>query len=176
MPPSGPTATWPSSSTSWTSWWGWITFGSRFPLTTAWRPSPAFIQEHKLGIGMAQPAAIRDAAEKALTQAFGPGPWIEDRGRGLSLFKPGHAEEAGTSQNRRPRKSPPRPRHRKPTWRRHLPARSFLPAACPTPPLPERPPTASTPSAAAMSSWFSCPTRFRLQPATGHHPWKSLEL
>ncbi len=41
-------------------------------------PSPAFIHEHKLGIGMAQPAAIRGVAEKALTQAFGPGPWIED--------------------------------------------------------------------------------------------------
>jgi hypothetical protein len=41
-------------------------------------PSPAFVQEHKLGLGMAQPTAIRTAAEKALTQAFGPGPWIED--------------------------------------------------------------------------------------------------
>jgi len=41
-------------------------------------PTPAFIQEHKLGLGMAQPAAIRGAAERALTQAFGPGPWIED--------------------------------------------------------------------------------------------------
>ena len=41
-------------------------------------PSPAFIQEHKLGLGMAQPAVIRNAAESALTQAFGPGPWIED--------------------------------------------------------------------------------------------------
>jgi predicted AlkP superfamily pyrophosphatase or phosphodiesterase len=41
-------------------------------------PSPAFIQQHKLGLGMAQPANIRSAAEKALTQAFGPGPWIED--------------------------------------------------------------------------------------------------
>lgn len=40
-------------------------------------PSPAFIQEHKLGIGMAQPATVRGVAEKALTQAFGPGPWIE---------------------------------------------------------------------------------------------------
>jgi len=41
-------------------------------------PLPAFVQQHKLGIGMAQPAAIRSAAEMALTQAFGPGPWIED--------------------------------------------------------------------------------------------------
>jgi predicted AlkP superfamily pyrophosphatase or phosphodiesterase len=41
-------------------------------------PPPTFIQEHKLGLGMAQPANIRSAAEKALTQAFGPGPWIED--------------------------------------------------------------------------------------------------
>jgi predicted AlkP superfamily pyrophosphatase or phosphodiesterase len=41
-------------------------------------PSPAFVQEHKLGLGMAQPAAVRGAVEKALTQAFGPGPWVED--------------------------------------------------------------------------------------------------
>jgi predicted AlkP superfamily pyrophosphatase or phosphodiesterase len=41
-------------------------------------PSPAFIQEHKLGLGMAHPAAVRTAAENALTQAFGSGPWIED--------------------------------------------------------------------------------------------------
>jgi predicted AlkP superfamily pyrophosphatase or phosphodiesterase len=42
-------------------------------------PSPAFVQKHKLGMGTAQPANIRGAAEKALTQAFGPGPWIEDQ-------------------------------------------------------------------------------------------------
>ena len=41
-------------------------------------PSPAFVQEHKLGLGMAQPAAIRSVVEKALTQAFGPGLWVED--------------------------------------------------------------------------------------------------
>jgi predicted AlkP superfamily pyrophosphatase or phosphodiesterase len=41
-------------------------------------PNPAFILEHKLGPGNAQPAAIRSAAEKALTEAFGPGPWVED--------------------------------------------------------------------------------------------------
>jgi predicted AlkP superfamily pyrophosphatase or phosphodiesterase len=52
----------------------WIAFSADHGVA----PSPAFIQEHKLGIGMAQPAAIRAAAEKALTQAFGPGPWIED--------------------------------------------------------------------------------------------------
>jgi predicted AlkP superfamily pyrophosphatase or phosphodiesterase len=42
-------------------------------------PSPAFIQEHKLGLGMAQPSSAQGAAERALTQAFGPGPWIEDQ-------------------------------------------------------------------------------------------------
>ena len=52
----------------------WIAFSADHGVA----PSPAFIQEHKLGIGMAQPAAIRTAAETALTQAFGPGPWIED--------------------------------------------------------------------------------------------------
>jgi arylsulfatase A-like enzyme len=52
----------------------WITLSADHGVA----PSPAFVQEHRLGIGMAQPAAIRGAAEKALTQAFGPGPWVED--------------------------------------------------------------------------------------------------
>ncbi|MGO8790940.1 MAG: alkaline phosphatase family protein [Terriglobia bacterium] len=59
----------------------WIAFSADHGVA----PSPAFIQEHKLGIGMAQPAAIRNAAEKALTDAFGPGPWIEDEDE-ASLF------------------------------------------------------------------------------------------
>ncbi len=42
-------------------------------------PTPTFIEEHNLGVGLAQPVSIRNAAEKALTQAFGPGPWIEDQ-------------------------------------------------------------------------------------------------
>ena len=53
----------------------WIAFSADHGVA----PSPAFIQEHSLGIGLAQPATIRGAAEKALTQAFGPGPWIEDQ-------------------------------------------------------------------------------------------------
>jgi predicted AlkP superfamily pyrophosphatase or phosphodiesterase len=52
----------------------WIAFSADHGVA----PSPAFIQQHKLGMGMAQPAAIRNAAEQALTKAFGPGPWIED--------------------------------------------------------------------------------------------------
>ena len=52
----------------------WIAFSADHGVA----PSPAYIQQHKLGMGMAQPAAIRSAAEEALTQAFGPGPWIED--------------------------------------------------------------------------------------------------
>ncbi|MGO8814625.1 MAG: alkaline phosphatase family protein [Terriglobia bacterium] len=51
----------------------WIAFSADHGVA----PTPAFIQEHKLGIGLARPAAVRDAAEKALTQAFGAGPWIE---------------------------------------------------------------------------------------------------
>ena len=53
----------------------WIAFSADHGVA----PSPAFVQEHKLGMGMAQPASIRGAAEKALTQAFGAGPWIEDQ-------------------------------------------------------------------------------------------------
>ena len=52
----------------------WIAFSADHGVA----PTPAFIEEHKLGLGTAQPAAIRGVAEKALTQAFGPGPWIED--------------------------------------------------------------------------------------------------
>jgi arylsulfatase A-like enzyme len=52
----------------------WIAFSADHGVA----PSPAFVLKHRLGIGMAQPAAVRSAAEKALTQAFGPGPWIED--------------------------------------------------------------------------------------------------
>ena len=51
----------------------WIAFSADHGVA----PSPAFVQEHKLGIGTAHPAAVREAAEKALSQAFGPGPWIE---------------------------------------------------------------------------------------------------
>ena len=42
-------------------------------------PSPAFIQQHKLGLGMATPANVRAAVENALAHAFGPGPWVEDQ-------------------------------------------------------------------------------------------------
>jgi len=51
----------------------WIAFSADHGVA----PTPAFIQEHKLGMGMAHPASIRDAAEKALMQAFGAGSWIE---------------------------------------------------------------------------------------------------
>ena len=51
----------------------WIAFSADHGVS----PSPAFVQEHKLGIGMVQPSAILSAAEKALTEAFGAGPWIE---------------------------------------------------------------------------------------------------
>ncbi len=40
-------------------------------------PNPRFIKEHRLGPGNAQPAAIRDAVEQALTQSFGQDQWIE---------------------------------------------------------------------------------------------------
>jgi hypothetical protein len=52
----------------------WITLSADHGVA----PNPAFILEHKLGPGNAQPAAIRSAAENALTEAFGAGPWVED--------------------------------------------------------------------------------------------------
>ena len=40
-------------------------------------PNPGFIQDHKWGLGNAQPALVRDAVEIAMASAFGPGAWIE---------------------------------------------------------------------------------------------------
>jgi predicted AlkP superfamily pyrophosphatase or phosphodiesterase len=42
-------------------------------------PTPAYIQEHRLGLGSAQPAAIRVAVENAMKKSFGAGPWVEDQ-------------------------------------------------------------------------------------------------
>jgi len=39
-------------------------------------PTPEFIQGHKWGPGMAQLALIRNAVEKGLASAFGPGEWV----------------------------------------------------------------------------------------------------
>ena len=54
----------------------WITLSADHGVA----PSPAFIHEHQLGLGNAQVAAIRGAAEKALVAEFGAGPWVEDGG------------------------------------------------------------------------------------------------
>jgi len=53
----------------------WIAFSADHGVA----PTPAFIQEHRLGRGTAQSGMVRGAAEKALTEALGPGPWIEDQ-------------------------------------------------------------------------------------------------
>ena len=39
-------------------------------------PNPTFIQEHKLGVGVAQTALLRKAVEAAMTGEFGKGDWI----------------------------------------------------------------------------------------------------
>jgi predicted AlkP superfamily pyrophosphatase or phosphodiesterase len=52
----------------------WIAFSADHGVA----PTPDYIQVHRLGLGMAQPATTRVVAEKALAQAFGPGPWVED--------------------------------------------------------------------------------------------------
>jgi predicted AlkP superfamily pyrophosphatase or phosphodiesterase len=52
----------------------WVAFSADHGVA----PSPAYVQAHRLGLGMAQPGAVRGVAEKALTQAFGPGPWVDD--------------------------------------------------------------------------------------------------
>lgn len=50
----------------------WITLSADHGVA----PTPDFVREHNLGAGTAQTKAVRTAAEKALTEAFGPGPWI----------------------------------------------------------------------------------------------------
>jgi predicted AlkP superfamily pyrophosphatase or phosphodiesterase len=65
-------------------------------------PSPAFIQQHKLGLGMAQPAVIRGAAERALTQAFGPGPgpFIEDEDETYLFLNQDTVKKRGISESK----------------------------------------------------------------------------
>lgn len=41
-------------------------------------PTPAFIKDHKLGLGRFDPKAVRTAAEKALSKAFGQDRWVDD--------------------------------------------------------------------------------------------------
>jgi predicted AlkP superfamily pyrophosphatase or phosphodiesterase len=53
----------------------WIAFSADHGVA----PTPDYIQAHKLGQGMAQPASVRAAVEASLTKAFGPGPWIDDQ-------------------------------------------------------------------------------------------------
>jgi predicted AlkP superfamily pyrophosphatase or phosphodiesterase len=53
----------------------WITLSADHGVA----PDPAFIQLHNLGPGIApETKIIRDAAEKALDDSFGSGPWIEN--------------------------------------------------------------------------------------------------
>ena len=53
----------------------WITLSADHGVA----PTPAYVLEHNLGLGTAHPKDVRAAAEKALTDAFGPGPWIENQ-------------------------------------------------------------------------------------------------
>jgi predicted AlkP superfamily pyrophosphatase or phosphodiesterase len=41
-------------------------------------PTPKFIKQYHLGLGNAVTSAVRDAVEKALSQSYGPGQWVED--------------------------------------------------------------------------------------------------
>ncbi len=60
----------------------WITLSADHGVA----PNPAFIQEHRLGPGNApETSAIRSVAEKALVEAFGPGPWVENA-NGVYLY------------------------------------------------------------------------------------------
>ncbi len=53
----------------------WIAFSADHGVA----PTPDYIQTHKMGQGMVQPASVRAAVEASLAKAFGPGPWIEDQ-------------------------------------------------------------------------------------------------
>jgi predicted AlkP superfamily pyrophosphatase or phosphodiesterase len=50
----------------------WIAFSADHGVA----PTPEFIQEHKWGPGTAQPALVRNAVEKGMASAFGPGQWV----------------------------------------------------------------------------------------------------
>ena len=53
----------------------WITLSADHGVA----PNPAFIQEHNLGRGNTPiTKTLRDAAEHALVDSFGPGPWVEN--------------------------------------------------------------------------------------------------
>jgi hypothetical protein len=41
-------------------------------------PTPKFIKQYHLGLGSAATSTVRDAVEKALSQSYGPGQWVED--------------------------------------------------------------------------------------------------
>jgi len=51
----------------------WITLSADHGVA----PTPEFIHNLKWGTGSAQPALIREAVEKAMVSAFGPGRWVE---------------------------------------------------------------------------------------------------
>jgi predicted AlkP superfamily pyrophosphatase or phosphodiesterase len=57
----------------------WITLSADHGVS----PSPEFIKDHHLGPGNADPGAIKNAVNQALSQQFGPGSWIE----GMSEFE-----------------------------------------------------------------------------------------
>ena len=74
----------------------WIAFSADHGVA----PTPADIHEHKLGIGIAQAGAIGQAAERALTQAFGPGPWIEDQDEAYLFLNRGALKKKGIPEGK----------------------------------------------------------------------------
>ena len=60
----------------------WITLSADHGVA----PNPGFIQQHNLGPGNApETKTVRSAAEKALIDSFGPGPWVE-QADGIYLY------------------------------------------------------------------------------------------
>jgi predicted AlkP superfamily pyrophosphatase or phosphodiesterase len=74
----------------------WIAFSADHGVA----PTPAYIQAHKLGRGMAQPSAVRMAVEAALTKAFGPGPWVEDQDETYLYLNQGTLQKHNVTESR----------------------------------------------------------------------------
>lgn len=74
----------------------WITLSADHGVA----PNPYFIKTHNLGLGNGPTAAIKTAVEAALTQEFGPGPWVENMGEFGIYLNHAALKKAGANPGR----------------------------------------------------------------------------
>ena len=138
-------------------------------------PSPAFIQEHKLGLGMAQPAAIRSAAEKALTQAFGPGPWIEDEDE-TYLFLNRDTLKKRNIPEAKAEEVAAQAAASQPDVAAAFTRTQFLTGSLPNSPLARKAANSFNSKRSGNVFLVFMPLRGSILNCDRHHPWNSLEL